>query len=538
MERTWRSMLPSGVVGLVHPESHFTEARAGHLRRQTYSRLRRHWQFRNELKLFSEINNTREYGIHIYGTQRSPSFLNASTLFAPDQIDRSLMHDGSGLEPGIKTPEGVWDASPHRSRIILVDELALAGWAELLDEQGTPAIEARMLYPVNEASSLVLAKLAGTPRLGANDFEWTFGWNETTDRGRGYFVEKSGVAETWTDVILQGPHLSVSAPLAKQPNTTMRSQKDYSAIDLDEVGEFFIPRTNFQRAMPYAEYEARYPRWNGRPSNSYFRLAWRRRVDTATVRSLFSAIIPPGPAHMHQLHSLNLSSHSDLVVAAGIWASIPSDFLIKVAGVADITVSVFTRMPHVRGHVLEPQLILRTLRLNCLIREYAPLWEGLFDTAWQRDSWVPAVGAPYPSRPEMGDVTPKWAIATPLRRDADRRQALVEIDAIVAVMLGITADELATIYRTQFPVLQAYERDALYDSNGRQVPREIAKAYRKNLAEGGPSLPASQRTGERYTYDLPFTGVDREPDLRLAHAHFAGLSEPIEPAGLAQEAAS
>ena len=38
----------------------------------------------------------------------------------------------------------------------------------------------------------------------------------------------------------------------------------------------------------------------------------------------------------------------------------------------------------------------------------------------------------------------KWEWATPLRRAADRRQALVEIDAIVAIMLGITAEELLT----------------------------------------------------------------------------------------------
>jgi hypothetical protein len=259
-------------------------------------------------------------------------------------------------------------------------------------------------------------------------------------------------------------------------------------------------------------------------------------ADAATVRTLHAALIPPGPTSVSTVQTLGAISAADLAVAAGTWSSIVSDFFVKVTG-ADVTYSVFTRLPHVRGHVLEPQLILRTLRLNSLIREYAPLWEELFDPAWHQDAWVPEVGAPYPSRPELGDITPQWTMATPLRRDADRRQALVEIDAIVAVMLGITADELATIYRTQFPVLQAYERDALYDNNGRQVPREIAKAYRKNVAEGGPPLPVSQRTGEKYTYDLPFTGVDREPDLRLAHAHFSRLSKPIGPAGMVQEAA-
>ena len=61
MERTWRNQAEQGVVGLIHPESHFTEARAGGLRRETYRRLRRHWQFRNERRLF-EILNTREFG--------------------------------------------------------------------------------------------------------------------------------------------------------------------------------------------------------------------------------------------------------------------------------------------------------------------------------------------------------------------------------------------------------------------------------------------------------------------------------------------
>ena len=33
MDRTWRSMNTTGIVGLIHPESHFTEERAGGLRR-------------------------------------------------------------------------------------------------------------------------------------------------------------------------------------------------------------------------------------------------------------------------------------------------------------------------------------------------------------------------------------------------------------------------------------------------------------------------------------------------------------------------
>jgi hypothetical protein len=477
------------------------------------------------MKVFGEITHKKIFGVHVYGRAQPASFLSASWIYAPDVVDRSLSHDGSGPAPGVRDFDDSWDVRPHAQRIVRVDELVLAGWAALLGEPGAPPLEARMLYPVNVASAVVLNKLAAAPRVADLDFEWTVGWDEAAARKRGYFVARSSVADVWSDVILQGPHISVANPLYQQPAESAKNRQDTLPVDLDEVGESFIPRTNYQRAIPVAEYQAAYPKWHDRSSSTYFRLAWRRMADSATVRTLHVAILPPGPASVSTVQTLGAVDASDLAIAAGTWASICCDFLIKVAG-SDVTYSVFSRLPHVRGHALEPQLILRTLRLNCLIREYASLWEDLYDPGWQRDSWVSGIGAPYPSRPALGDVTPEWAIATPLRRDADRRQALVEIDAIVAVMLDITADELATIYRTQFPVLQSYEREALYDNNGRPVPREIAKAYRKNAGDGGPPLTDDQRTGEKYTYDLPFTGVDREPDLRAAHAHFSDLAVP------------
>lgn len=518
MERTWRSMATDGVVGLIHPESHFTELKAAKLRRETYSRIRRHWQFRNELKLFTEIKDTRVYGVNIYSSPAEVQFLQGSALYHPTTVDRSLNHDGTGNIPGIKDEAGKWDVRPHAGRIIQVDANVLRDWAKLIDEPGTPPSEARMMYPVNRSSAAVLDKITAAPRLGDIEFKWTSGWNETTARKDGLFESRSEVPTAWKHAILQGPHITVATPFNQQPNPTMRSNQDYSPVDLEDIGENFIPRTSYQIAKPYDEYIAAYPEWHDKPSSSFFRLAWRRMADSATVRTLHAAIVPPGPCHVHGVLTSDVATHTDLAITAGFWSSLPVDFFIKTAGVSELNQGVIRRLPHALNHPLEPQLILRTLRLNCLVRPYAPLWEDLYDAAWKQDSWVPGIGVAYTERAALGEVDQKWEWTTPLRRAADRRQALIEIDAIVAIMLGITVEELLTIYRTQFPVLQKYEREALYDATGRQLPTKRATEYRKK-----GTLNPADLTVEEITYLEPFTDVDRERDMLLAHGHFSAL---------------
>jgi hypothetical protein len=85
-------------------------------------------------------------------------------------------------------------------------------------------------------------------------------------------------------------------------------------------------------------------------------------------------------------------------------------------------------------------------------------------------------------------------------------------------MLGVTADELATIYRTQFAVLHGYDQnDYIYDANGRLVPTQVRQLWRKK----GDKLTDEERTsthpaGTVYTYELPFAPRDREAEFHLA----------------------
>ncbi|WP_172456930.1 hypothetical protein, partial [Nocardia farcinica] len=64
-----------------------------------------------------------------------------------------------------------------------------------------------------------------------------------------------------------------------------------------------------------------------------------------------------------------------------------------------------------------------------------------------------------------------------------------------------------------------YEREARYDANGRQLPTKVASELRKD-----PTLGRTDITVDGITYAAPFTGVDRERDMLLAHEHFTAIA--------------
>jgi hypothetical protein len=210
------------------------------------------------------------------------------------------------------------------------------------------------------------------------------------------------------------------------------------------------------------------------------------------------------------------------VLAAGFWSSLPLDYFVRITGKNDLTTGVAKTLPYGSpDYPLARALLLRAMRLNCLTGEYSDLWADVYDEAWRADSWA----CYWDSLPSLAEVSPTWAADTPLRTERARRSALVEIDALIAVWLGMDVDALIAIYQAAFPVLNRYEEITWFDANGWKLAgyhRTYGQIQQK--ASYDEFLAYSDDPAKNpppYGYTPPFYKADRIAEYRQAHAEFS-----------------
>jgi hypothetical protein len=406
-----------------------------------------------------------------------------------------------------------------------VDYETLAQWQRLFGDDRTPVDQARLLSPVSIEEQDAIRALASYPvRLGAFNPQASRGYDESIAKKEGLIRYNLSSPGNWSEVVLKGIQIGLANPMFKSP---MANSNDAFGLDLVSMAVDATPETEYRRTADISRYEATQDRWVDQKSGvvrrytEFYRLAWRSQIALNTERSLYAAIIPPGPTTVN-VHSMAMPNDRFTALAAGFYTSLPLDYFLRVCGMRHLQTGTVKTLPvGVPDHPLASALLLRTMRLNCLTEAHADLWADIYQDAWSQDDWA----VRWDGLPRLGEAGRAWHYGTPLRTERARRSALVEIDALVAVWLGMDVDSLIAIYQAAFPVLNRYEDITWFDSEGWKIAgyhRTYGQIQKKGHWEQLETyLEDPDRNPPPEGYTAPFYKADRVAEYRQAHAAFS-----------------
>ena len=464
----WTHVACHGVTGFLTDSGFLSDRSGGSLRHEFHLRCRLLAQFKNELRIFSEIEAQRTYAMSICGSRRThPLYLSMSEIYSPEQLLQSIQHDGNGEIPLIKTDDNKWNLRGHRSRLVKVDAARLELFSRLYDPPGTDAREARGPVIYSEELVPVLLRLAEEPQKLGHDLDKFFctqHWNETNQVKDKTIEEKTVLPKDPSEWVISGPHFYVGNPFAKTPRALSSLNTDYDCIDLTLVSDDFLPLANYAPACSPTEYRDRTPHWRGKPVTDWYRYVHREMVASTGERTLAPCIIPPGAAHINTVFGITFLDSRTLLDFTANSSSLPSDFFVKSTGMGHVNKSLAAQLSLGREPMNTPARH-RALRLNCVTTHYADLWREATTDSIANDGFAKSD----PRLSKWGDLSSKWSRGSALRTPYERRQALVELDALAGLGLGLSIAQLILIYRVSFRILRRYERETYYDQRGKII---------------------------------------------------------------------
>lgn len=528
----------TGTFAFVHPNTVFDEAKGSSLRKAMYPRLRLSVRMENEYKLFRDVGNAKVFCLSVFNNKTTASFDWIVNVFMPQTVDECFDDSIHGVIPGIKNDRGEWNTKGHPNRRIRISRNELKTYAKVFDNSDDwESARLPVLHSVELSAFLRLFADYPLTVGTTNKFFGTTMWPETGAQQDGTIERNVHFPESSLDYILSGPHIGVANPLYQSSQRDCSTHRAYDSVNLYKIGDDYLQRCNYKPLCPLDEFLSKTPttQWGDLYLNNY-KILSRRRLNKSGERTLISAVYPPQSTHVHTVEGVCAKNVYDLMLLAGEMSSIVMDGYIKVLGKDDVYFDTIKKFPLFQG-MMGDEIVVRALLLNCLTMKYKHLWSEFLRMNTSKLSWSKLDHRL--NNTTFRSINDEWSHGSPSRSDYSRRQLLVEMDVLCAMALGMTVQQLNTLYRLQFPVMQQYEVDTWYDVTGK-----IAFTNNKGLSNVGFSrkewendikgAPAGQKFYRTITddtmpggpvertieYVAPFDRCDRIKDYETAWKFF------------------
>lgn len=465
--------------GLIKQGGILTDNGVDELKPTYYREVSSLYRFINEKMLF-EIAHLCEFVVATFKKgKKETSFDMIDNLYHPITIERCRKSSLLDSYPGNKDDEGYFNLNGHPDRILRITDKELKELTKLEDKDEKEFLTVSLPTIHGKSEWKLIQKAINTEtHLGEYDIHWTTMFHETGDF-------KKGNIENWTKshkdisyAVLTGPNMYVSNPFFKIPNPGCKNHADFSDVNLNEIEEDFFPATKYRVTKKGALSAEK----NHKHADQW-RIFSRSFVSTTGSRTLSTAIYPPYTGHIGKVISFDLANVSMTCQFQSLLNSLVYDFYSRNLSSGDLTKTFWTKLPVSFNQNISLHLILRCIRLNCLSIHYKDLWAEAFDNDMKKS---PSLSYASPST-SISKLTKNWNYYSPLRDDNEREQALCEIDALVAMLMGVSSDELVKLYRSQFGALQKKLKDLPGQNEEDSFPRAqlMAEAYQMFLKHFG-----------------------------------------------------
>lgn len=527
-----------GNYGLIYPETVYDDPDSGDFRCEIFKRLVSHYHFINQMLLFSEIDNQVSYSINIFkGDISVINFDAIFNLFHPASIEQCFTNKiNKNIALKVKNDQGQynWNLSGSKNRIIHVDDVMLKKIITITEHNSEDFSKTNLIRLHTNSTLGILEKIKKLKnKIEQTNHFITDGLNDTTAFDNHIllkgFTEKPIIDRI--QLVMSGPNFYISTPWYKSIRKGMKSNRDYDTITIQNESDcpnspsiaIDINKVKFA----YSNCLSNNDSWL-----DYYRLIFSKMLNLGSMRTLQPSIIPPNIPHVSNAISIVFESFEHLIELCGLTSSVVYDFYIKSLGKENLYPETIEDLKFGVPEKYIKQISSRVLRMNCQTNHFSILWESCFDNSFINDNWHKSDKRL--SRYDNLELKYSFDI-TPFKNDFERRLALVELDVIISMSIGLTLDELISIYQVYFPVNQQYEDNTFYDSEGviiftinkglsdigidralwDQIHNMKVGEYQEHI-----NTKSELYQGKKITYHAPFDKCDRVEDYKTAWKHF------------------